>query len=99
MLGGHMVDFPVLCQDGERTGPFSPFIIHGNDVFQVAEAVRDMAWRQRIKGKLTSVGRQLFEAGLMLLAGEVAAARGIDFEDAENQVKSRLTESMSSAAA
>ena len=35
VFGGHMADFPILCQDGESTGPFSPFVIHGNDIFKV----------------------------------------------------------------
>jgi len=69
--------------------------LHAGSVFQVAEAVRDMTWRQRQRGHLTTVGKQMYEKGLALLAGEIAAAQGIDLADAETQVKARLSESLS----
>ena len=69
--------------------------LHAGSVFQVAEAVRDMAWRQRQKGRLTIVGKQMYEKGFTLLAAEVAATQGIDLADAETQVKTRLSESLS----
>jgi CarD family transcriptional regulator len=66
------------------------------DAFQVAEVVRDMAWRQQEKGHLTTVGKQMYEEGMVLLAGEVAAVRGVEFVDAERQVRAKLVESRSS---
>ena len=69
--------------------------LHAGSVFQVAEAVRDMAWRQRQRGHLTTVGKQMYEKGLALLTGEIAAAQGIDLANAETQVKTRLSESLS----
>ena len=65
------------------------------DIFQVAEAVRDMAWRQR-KTHLSATIKQLYEEGIRLLVGEIAAARGIEFVDAEKQVRARLREHLSS---
>lgn len=41
------------------------------------------------------VGKQIYEKGLTLLAGEIAAVQGIDLADAETQVKARLSESLS----
>jgi CarD family transcriptional regulator len=66
------------------------------DIFQVAEAVRDMAWQQR-RTHLSATIKQLYEEGIRLLVGEIAAARGIEFVDAETQVRARLREHLSSA--
>jgi RNA polymerase-interacting CarD/CdnL/TRCF family regulator len=46
------------------------------DIFQVAEAVRDMVWRQW-KNHLSATAKRLYEEGIRLLVGEIAAARGI----------------------
>ena len=67
--------------------------LHGGDVLQVAEAVRDMAWRRHRQGKLTTRGKQIYEEGMTLLAGEIAATKGIKLADAQAQVGSRLQES------
>jgi CarD family transcriptional regulator len=66
------------------------------NVFQVAEVVRDMAWRQHQKGRLTTVGKRMYDDGIMLLASEIAAVQGIDFADAEQKLRLRLTENLSS---
>lgn len=69
--------------------------LHAGDVFQVAEVVRDMAWRQQQEGRLTTVGKRMYEEATVLLAGEIAAAQDIDLADAELQVRARLNESLS----
>jgi CarD family transcriptional regulator len=69
--------------------------LHAGDVFQVAEAVRDMAWRQQREGRLTTVGKRIYEEGITLLAGEIAATQSIDLADAETQIRGRLRESLS----
>jgi CarD family transcriptional regulator len=79
-------DCTQLLQDKLGTG----------DVFQVAEAVRDMAWRQW-KTRLSNTAKQLYEEGIRLLAGEIAATQDIKFADAETQVRARLWERLSSA--
>ena len=71
--------------------------LHAGDIFEVAEVVRDMAWRQQREGRLTTLGKRMYEEGLMLLAGEVAAAQGVDLADAEAEVKERLKKTMSPA--
>jgi CarD family transcriptional regulator len=73
--------------------------LHAGNVFQVAEVVRDMAWRQEREGRLTTVGRRIYEEGIALLAGEIAATQGVDMADAETQVAARLGESLSPATA
>jgi len=65
------------------------------DIFQVAEAVRDMAWRQW-KTHLSATVKQLYDEGIRLLAGEIAATQGIEFVDAETRVRARLREHLSS---
>ena len=52
-----------------------------------------MAWRQQQEGRLTTRGKQMYEEGLTLLAGELAATQGIDLADAETQIKEKLKES------
>jgi CarD family transcriptional regulator len=67
------------------------------DVFEVAKAVRDMTWRRHQRGKLTVRGKRIYEKALMLLAGEIAAVREIEMEEAEGQVCERLRERLASA--
>jgi RNA polymerase-interacting CarD/CdnL/TRCF family regulator len=66
------------------------------DIFQVAEAVRDMAWRQR-ETHLSATIKQLYEEGIRLLVGEIAATQDIEFVDADTQFRARLREHLSSA--
>jgi RNA polymerase-interacting CarD/CdnL/TRCF family regulator len=70
--------------------------LHAGDVFQVAGAVRDMAWRQQRGPGLTARGKRIYEEGMMLLAGEIAATQGISVADAEAQIRAELRESLSS---
>jgi len=69
--------------------------LHTGDVFQVAEVVRDMAWRQQRKGHLTTTGKRRYEEGMRILTGEIAAVQGVDLDDAEVQVSVTLRESLS----
>jgi len=73
--------------------------LHVGKIFQVAEVVRDMAWRKQREGKLTTRGKQMYEEGVKLLAGEVAATQGIDLVDAEAQIRERLWKIVSPTAA
>ena len=67
------------------------------DAFQVAEVVRDMAWRQRRKGRLNTIGKRLYEKGMSFLTGEIAAVQDVDLAEAEVRVRARLTESLATA--
>jgi CarD family transcriptional regulator len=66
--------------------------LHTGDAFQVAEVVRDMAWRLQRKGRLTTVGKRRYKEGIRFLAGEIAAVEGIEIVNAEAQVLARLAE-------
>lgn len=69
--------------------------LHAGKVLQVAEAVRDMAWRQQQEGRMTTRGKRMYEEGMTLLAGEIAATQSIGLADAETQVREKLKESLS----
>ena len=69
------------------------------DFFEVAEAVRDLAWRREEKRRLTTVGKRLYETGLGLLSSELAAVQGSDVDTAEAQIAERLEASVARAAA
>jgi CarD family transcriptional regulator len=65
------------------------------DIMDVTEVVRDMAWRQQQEGRLTTVGKRLYEKGITLLAGEIAAVQSTDVENAEMEIRERLQERLS----
>jgi RNA polymerase-interacting CarD/CdnL/TRCF family regulator len=69
------------------------------DAFQIAEAVRDLAWRREEKRCLTTVGKRLYETGLGFLASELAVVQGSDVDTAEAQIAERLEASVANAAA
>jgi RNA polymerase-interacting CarD/CdnL/TRCF family regulator len=54
-----------------------------------------MAWRRKQQGNLTTRGKRMYEEGMMLLAGEIAATQDIALIDAEAQVRAKLDESLS----
>jgi CarD family transcriptional regulator len=68
--------------------------LHTGDVFQVAEVVRDMAWRRQRKGHLTITGKKKHEEAIRILAGEIAAVQDGDMDDAEAQIQAKLLESL-----
>jgi CarD family transcriptional regulator len=69
------------------------------DVFQIAEAVRDLAWRREEKRTLTRVGQRLYETGLGFLASELAGVQGSDVDTAEAEIAERLDASIGSTVA
>jgi CarD family transcriptional regulator len=71
--------------------------LHTGDAFEVAEAVRDMAWRRKQEGKLTTRGKRIYDEAVMLLAGEIAAVQEIEMEEAEGQVHAKLQERLAPA--
>lgn len=69
------------------------------NILEVTEVVRDMAWRQQQEGRLTTVGKRLYEKGITLLAGEIAAVQSTDVANAEMEIRTRLEERLSLTAA
>ena len=64
--------------------------LHAGDAIQVAEVLRDMAGRERREGKLTTIGQRRYKEGMGILAGEVAAVKGVDVSQAEVQIREKL---------
>jgi len=60
------------------------------DTLEVAAVVRDLADRERHQGELTIVTRRHLRKSMSMLAGEIAAAEGVDLEDAKVQIRARL---------
>jgi len=85
----------TLPADHKKRYQFLKDKLHTGDTIQVAEVVRDMAWRQEREGHLTTVGKRMYEEGMMLLAGEIAAVQDTELADAEVQIRARLRESLS----
>ena len=68
--------------------------MQAGDFFQIAEVVRDLAWRREEKHSLTKVGMRLYETGLGFLASELAGVQGSDVETAEAQIAEQLEASI-----
>ena len=82
----------ILPGDNNERYRFVRDKLRAGDVFQVAEVVRDMASRQQVARGLTTVGKRLYDEGLMLLAAEVAAVQGNRVADAATQIRDKLSE-------
>jgi RNA polymerase-interacting CarD/CdnL/TRCF family regulator len=64
--------------------------IESGDILKVAAAVRDLAWRQKRQDRLTITGQRIYQQGISMLAGEIAAAQGVKAQEAEAQVMDHL---------
>ena len=69
------------------------------DVYEVAATVRDIAWRKQDEGRLTTVDKRIYDEGMTLLAGEIAATQGIEMSAAEREINSKLSKALPSASA
>jgi CarD family transcriptional regulator len=63
--------------------------LRSGDLFQIAEVLRDLAWRRR-EDRLTTGDRRAYRKAMHFLVGEVAAVQHINVLDAEAQVRERL---------
>jgi CarD family transcriptional regulator len=66
----------------------------GGNGFQVAEAVRDMFWKDHRSRRLTIQGKRLYDRGLTFLAGEVAVMQSCDLAVAEANISNILEASL-----
>ena len=60
------------------------------DTLALAAVVRDLSDRERHQGELTIVTRRHLRKSMSMLAGEIAAAQGVDLEGAEAEIRARL---------
>jgi RNA polymerase-interacting CarD/CdnL/TRCF family regulator len=87
----------TLPADHKERYQFLEGKLHAGDVLQVAEAVRDIAWRQQQGPNLTTQDKRIYEEGITLLTGEIAATQDIPLMDAEAEVRAKLREGLASA--
>ena len=88
----------VLCDDPEplpddhreRYRSLEQHLSSGH-ILQIAKAVRDIAWRQK-QGRMRQTGQQLYDRGMLLLAGEIAVTQSVTLAEAEAQIHARLDE-------
>jgi CarD family transcriptional regulator len=88
-----------LPVDHKKRYQFLKEKLQSGDIIDVTEVVRDMAWRQQEEGRLTTVGKRLYDKGITLLAGEIAAVQSTEVENAEMEIRERLQELLSPTAA
>ena len=72
--------------------------LKSGDPVEVAQAVRDLAWREHV-GALTKVDNDLFREGKEMLVGELAAKRGIKMTAASRRLEKMLREAVAQHAA
>lgn len=72
--------------------------LKSGDPIQVAQAVRDLAWREHV-GELTKVDNDLFREGKEMVIGELAAKRGTEMSAAGRRLEEMLQEAIAQHAA
>ena len=64
------------------------------DVLRIAEALRDLSWKDAQVRSLTSEGKRLYDKAMQLLASEVSVVGGSDPDGVEAQISRILSENM-----
>ena len=68
--------------------------LENGDILQIAEAIRDLTWKDYHVRSLTSEGKRLYDKAMKLLTTEVALVGGSDPERIETQVSRILDENV-----
>ena len=71
-------------------------MIENGDVLHIAEALRDLRWKDHHVRRLTIEGKRLYDKGTKLLAAEIALVQGSDTGTVENQISDVLGENVAS---
>ena len=71
--------------------------IGSGNAFQVAEVLRDLAWRKEEKRKLTVRDSRLYDRSIEFLAGEIAGTQHQEVDAAEYKISKMLSQSTQSA--
>jgi RNA polymerase-interacting CarD/CdnL/TRCF family regulator len=92
----HLLDTPPRSLPGDYSARHELLRdkLHSGEAGQVAEVLRDLAWRRKQKGHLTVVEKRLYREGVGLLAGEVAAIRQINLMDAKLQIWNKVRDGL-----
>lgn len=62
------------------------------DLLRIAEAIRDLSWKDHRTRNVTSESKRLYDKGMKLLAAEVAVVQGGDADSVEVEVVRVLSE-------
>jgi RNA polymerase-interacting CarD/CdnL/TRCF family regulator len=73
--------------------------LHNASAVEMAQVLRDLAWRRERKNRFTVRGRRLYNRSLALLASEVASTQGTDLSEAKVQISDVLDRSLAASAA
>jgi len=68
--------------------------IENGDVLQIAEALRDLSWKDYHVRSLTSEGKRLYDKGMKLLTTEVALVQDSDPDTVRSQISHILNENV-----
>lgn len=85
---------PLPQDHKERYALITPKL-HSGDPIQLAEALRDLAWRRWQQGKLTKRGQDLFKYAIKKLAGELAVIQDKGLQATQHQISQQLNASLS----
>jgi RNA polymerase-interacting CarD/CdnL/TRCF family regulator len=72
--------------------------LENGNVLHIAEALRDLSWKDLQVRSLTSEGKRLYDKGIKLLATEIATVQGDAPEAVEAKISRILSDSMAKRA-
>jgi CarD family transcriptional regulator len=65
--------------------------LNTGDLIEVTEVMRNLAWRNH-EGRLTMADNKLYQRAQTFLASEIALARGIELQEAKDQLQTTLND-------
>jgi CarD family transcriptional regulator len=65
------------------------------DISNVAEIVRDLAWRRKQKKRLNRPAQRIYDKAMRLLTGEIAVSQSIQMQSAQAHIKKVLDANLS----
>ncbi len=65
--------------------------LNTGDIIKVTEVVRNLAWRNH-EGRLTMADNKLYQRAQTFLASELSLARGIELQEAKEQLQTALND-------
>jgi len=86
---------PLPSDHKKRYAYLQEKLDHG-DVLQIAEALRDLRWKDYHVRSFTVEGKRWYDKGMKLLAAEIALVQGSDPETVEDQLSRVLGENVAS---
>jgi CarD family transcriptional regulator len=81
----------MLSSDHRERQAHAQEKLNTGDLIKVTEVVRNLAWRNH-EGRLTMADNKLYQRAQTFLASELALARGIELQEAKEQLQTALNE-------